>query len=285
LNWIEQFNFMSDNDVATLASTGVQTSIVAGGNTQINATSIVELGYYYDLIFVGGSLYAGRFFDQLNVLLDNDIIGTVDGFSTSGQGSVSTSGNLLWNQASITTVGGGGGFKAMPEDYMQSFANLDLGNMELADGVFTDNIFAGLPHLSVLYVSGSIYDLQYIKQTNIVADSDTIALAKSAKADVDGDWSIATGGNALVNIAGIVDFEAFGKTYLAGSHYTDELLIQADLVSSDPDLGGRDPDVLINELVAFIDDDMPLAHNGDGSKDTAIHIDSGQADVMQTMLA
>ena len=54
---------------------------------------------YYDLIIVGGNIYDANIIHQLNVLVDNDMIGAVEGFETNGEGSLSSAGNLLWNQA------------------------------------------------------------------------------------------------------------------------------------------------------------------------------------------
>lgn len=288
MNWIEQYNFISDNDHALLASSGVKATVMAGGNTQINGVSIAELGLYYDLIIVGGNIYDAAFIQQMNVLLDKDLIGKVGGFHTSGDGSASTSGNLLWNEAHITNIGGANRFEALPDHFRGAAEGLANGNMSLPGGVFGDSMFAGLENLRVLYVKGSIYDLQLIKQTNIVGDSDQVALAMNMiLGDGAADWYISTGSNELINLASIYDVDANGKTYLSGDHYSQEILIQADIISSDPDLGGKDPNVLISEAVVFLDDQVAGSDEQDGDAPIggAVQSDASHQDVMQTMLA
>jgi hypothetical protein len=134
-------------------------------------------------------------------------------------------------------------------------------------------------------VSGSIFDLQYIKQTNILGDSDQVAMAMNGIEDSfpDAHWSLSTGSNTLVNTAQIIDLDSIGKNYVGGDHYSDEILIQAEFVSADHNLGGRDPDVLVNEAIAFLGDES-AAPDGDAPSDLPLH-DAPHVDVMQTMLA
>src|SRR5690606_31201470 len=124
---------------------------------------------------------------QMNVLLDNDLIGAVAGFQTNGEGSVSTGGNLLWNQASITTLGGADRFSKLPEAYRQAGENLKNGKHDMPDGLLEDAAFAGIGALRVLYVTGDYLNLNYIKQTNILGDSDQVAAAMGRLARPDAD--------------------------------------------------------------------------------------------------
>ncbi len=286
MNWIEQFSFVMDNDVHILSSSGVKTIITTGGNSALNDVSLAELGLYYDLITVGGSIYDMNFIQQMNILLDDDLVGGVAGFETTGDASLSTSGNLLWNYAGIVNIGADDRFETMPEAYRKTIENLASGNNQLAGGVLEDSAFEGLGGLRVLYISGNILDLQYIKQTNILGDSDQVALAMNSATEShpEADWTVSTGSNALINHAQIVDVDAMGTTYLGGDQYSDEILIQAELVSADPDLGGRDPDILINEAVAFLDEDLS-APDGEGSLPLQSNHDAPHVDVMQSMLA
>ena len=287
LNWVEQLNFMTDNDIHILSSTGVKTIVTTGENTEFNDMSFTELGFHFDLIIVGGSIYDGNIIQQTNILLDDDLIGAVSGFSTTGTATMSVGGNLLWNQAIIINVGGADRFESLPDSYIESAANFKNGKWQLSDDVLNDSSFAGLEGLRVLYVGGSILDLQYAKQTNILGDSDQVALAMDAvgSGHPEADWEIETGSNALVNVAVIVDVDSTGTTYVGGDHYSDEILIQAELVSPNDSLGGQNPDVLVNEAVAFLGDDLA---GPDGGEPTDIgashHVDAPQADVMQTML-
>jgi hypothetical protein len=287
MNWIEQFSFVTDNDIHVLSSSGVTTMVTTGGNTTINDVSLAELGFYYDLIIVGGNIYDGNFIHQMNVLLDNDLVGGVKGFGTTGEASLSTSGNLLWNQAEIITVGGTGGFGALPAHYKKAAENFGAGRNDLPTDILRDPAFEGLAGVRVLYVSGNLLDLQYVKQTNILGDSDQVAMALNGIDDSfpNANWTISTGSNALINAAQIVDVDLTGKTYVGGNHYSDDFLIQAEFVSPNPDLGGKDPDVLVNEAIAFLDDDIA----GPGGDHTAPVLqpshDASHPDLMQTMLA
>ena len=286
-NWIEQFGFMMDNDVHVLSSSGVKTSVITGDNTAVNESWLQELGHYYDLIIVGGNIYDANLIHQMNVLMDNDLIGAVDGFETTGQGSASTNDNLLWNYAEIQNIGGADRFEALPDYYRTAAENLQNGKNDLPDAVLQDPAFAGIPGLRVLYISGDYINLNYVKQVNVLGDNDQVALAMNGlKAHPEAEWTISTGSNALVNLAGIVDVDTTGKTYVGGGIYSDELLIQAEMISSKPDLMGQDPDALVNEAVAFLDDDIMAPDGGQpATHGTALAPDASYADPMQAMVS
>ncbi|WP_085034270.1 type I secretion protein [Ensifer aridi] len=287
MNWFEQFTFMTDEDTAILASAGATASIITGNNTAINNVSLAELGHYYDLIFIGGNVYDANIIQQLNILLDNDLVGAVEGFGTSGKGSASTDGNLLWNEAGIVEAGGATSVKPMPKSYLDAFGDLASGKKSLPDDVLQDGAFAGMSGLKVLYISGDLINLNYVKQTNILGDSDTVALAMNKlAAHPEADWTVSTGSNALVNYAGIVDVDAGGTIYTGGQAYSDEILIQAELIKTEPYLGGQDPDALVNEAVAFLGEDMMAPDPGPQPPDHAPPaIDTANADPMHSMLA
>ena len=114
---------------------------------------------------------------------------------------------------------------------------------------------------------------KYVKQTNILGDSDQVALAMEqvGEAHPEADWQIETGSNVLVNVATIVDVDSTGTTYVGGDHYSDEILIQAELVSPNDSLGGQNPDVLVNEAVAFLGDDLAGPDGGEPTDVGAPH--------------
>lgn len=257
VNWLEQIIFMSDNDVGILSSSGVTTSVVAGDNFGINHASVFELGFSYDLIIIGGSIFDANIIHQMNVLFDNDLVGATADFQTSGEGSVSSSGNLLWNQARIGTIGDADRFDSLSQDQIDTLESFADGEGDIAPELLSNEDFQGLQGLRVLYVSGDLINLQYIRQTNILGDSDQIALAMDAIApDLDASWTIETGSNALMNNATIIDLDSVGKTYIGGEQYSQETLFQAELISAHPDFGNPNPDALVNEAVLFLDDSM-----------------------------
>lgn len=291
MNWVQQFNFMLDNDVHTLSSSGVQTSVTTGQNQAMNGISFDAFGHFYDLILVGGSLYDANIISQTNVLLDDDFVGGFSGFHTNGKADISTSGNLLWNQAAIVNAGGGNLPQYLTDAYRNALDRFGSGEHKLSDQIFTDSAFSGLAGLRVLYVSGSIYDLQYISQTNVLGDSDQVALAMNhaTPAGAHADWKITTGSNALVNQALISDLDSVGKTYVGHGLYSDELLVQTDIIKTDHLLDGKPPVALVNEAVAFLGDDfMSNDSHHDGSGGSVLDPHSGlhpaHTDVMQAVV-
>lgn len=257
VNWLEQIIFMSDDDVGILSSSGVTTSVIAGDNFGVNHASVFELGFSYDLIIIGGSIFDANIIHQMNVLFDNDLVGTTADFQTSGEGSFSSSGNLLWNQARIGTIGDADRFETLTQEQIDTLESFADGEGNIAPDLLSDPAFAGLQGLRVLSISGDLINLQYIRQTNILGDSDQIALAMDAIAPhLDSSWSIETGSNTLVNNATIIDLDSVGKTYIGGDQYSQETLFQAELISAHPDFSNPNPDALINEAVLFLDDSM-----------------------------
>ncbi|WP_295812915.1 type I secretion protein [uncultured Nitratireductor sp.] len=285
-NWIKQVSFVEDNDITVMSASGGGTEIVLGDNTVINATSLAALGNYYDLIIVGGSVYHANIISQTNILLDNDFVGAVGNFQTTGEASLSTGGNLLWNEASITQYGTMS-FDTMPPSYLEALDKLAEGSGPAPQSLLSGSDFAGLTNIKVLYISGDVVDLQYVSQINVLGDADQVALAKSqTSADTDADWSISTGSNALINQAAIADGGVNSTTYTGGAVYSDELLIQAELISNDTDLYTQGADALVSEAVAFLSDDLLAPSESDGGQNSqdAPMPDGGTADVMQTML-
>lgn len=285
VNWLQQFIYQSDNDIGIVSSSGVTTKIIAGDNLAVNDVSIFEMASAYDLIIIGGAWYDANIIHQLNVLFDNDLLGAISGFETTGEGSLTTSANLLWNQAYIANVGGANSYDSLPAHYLEAAKNLAAGNTDLPAGVLQDPLFEGVGALRVLYISGDLLSLQYIKQTNLLGDSDQIALAMDQLVQhPDAEWTVTTGDNALLNNAAIVDLDSIGKTYVGGQQYSQEVLIQAELISSKPDLYGENPDALANEAVAFLEDATADDANEASPGVYVANDHDGQGDGLQTML-
>lgn len=286
LNWLEQVNLISDHDMTVLSSSGTSTMLSTGDNTAVNSFSLFELGLYYDLIVVGGDIYHANVISQTNVLLDGDHLSSIGEFGTSWQGALSTGDNLLWNQASIHKIGETT-IEAMPGAYAQTAENLKNGTDTITAGVLGDEAFAGLTGLRVLYVEGSIYDLQTVLQTNVVGDADQISVvASQLTAGTQGEWEVETGDNDVVNLASIVDAGTDSTVYVAGDAYSDAFLYQAELVSDDPVTGAEAASALADEAVVFLADGM-LEPDGEACEavEPVDPVDPVQADVMQTMLA
>ena len=143
--------------------------------------------------------------------------------------------------------------------------------------------------------AGDVLDLSMISQTNVLGDSDQVALVRGRFDAATGGptVTISTGSNALINKASILDVDsAGGKIMLGGDHYSDEILFQAELVAPGHALDpGANPDALAYEAIAFLD------HPGAASLDTETvggkpsdalanhHTDISSHDVMHTMLS
>ncbi len=287
MDWVKQLNFVTDNDVHTMSSSGSISNVVTGGNMAFNSTSLAEFGSFFDLIMVGKDFYDGSIIKQTNLLLDDDIAGAVNGFDTNGKGSVSASGNLLWNEAKLANVGGSAKFDNLPDHYQKTMDALASGKMTIDDGVYSDDAFMGLAGLRVLYVTGSIIDLKYISQMNILGDSDQVALAMDKAGINNADWTVNTGANVLLNTAAITDHDTLAKSYAAKGQYSDEFLVQSELVKMDNLALNHDADALINEAVAFLGDEAgdlgPIQPAGGSSDGQDVH--PAHNDIMQSVVA
>ncbi|MCX8279960.1 hypothetical protein OSJ77_07155 [Phyllobacterium sp. 0TCS1.6C] len=286
MNWISQYSFMSDNDVHVLSATGAYTTIVTGSNGSMNSASFADLCKSYDLVMIGGNYYDGNFIFQTNILFDNDKF-TTGGAAGEYSGGLSSSGNLLWNSASIANTGGANWVNGLPQHYADAFSQLAGGNYTMPSGFGADAALQGIEGLRVLYISGNVYDLNYIKQVNVLGDADYVAHYEDALlSGSDGtEWDISTGSNALINIASIEDMDANGggTSYAGGGVYSDAILIQADIIAPAPAQNGQQP--LANELVAFLDDDAPGHAAADHGPAVDIPDTGPAVDVMQTVLA
>lgn len=289
VQWIEQYNFVTDNDQMVVTTTGYETTVLIGGNAVFNITAYLGLSQQYDLVIVGGNVLDMNFISQLAVLYDNDTItgepGCPDNVDTQ------TGNNLLWNEASIHNVGSSDRFEAMPDYMQQAQQNIQNGDPNMPETLGTDANFVGHEWLNVLYITGNLYDITYIKQVSILGDSDHVTqaasdyLANNENATV----TIDTGSNAVVNIAQIVDYDSFGgSTYVAGQTYSDAILIQGGLVEDDHTQPQPVNNQLANEVIAFLDNDPVTPDTDDivfNSADDLGGPQASPADVMQTMIA
>ena len=289
LEWMKQLTFMSDQDIGVLTAAGTNAVVTSGENIGFNGVNFANIGQFYDLILVGGNVYDANVIVQNNILYDNDTItmlGAGDGGDYSASGSLNTSNNLLWNQASIHNVGATEIKSGISDHYKDAMDGLANGNKSMPSSFYASDDFEGIAIPRVLYISGSIYDLRYIEQTNILGDADFVALQK--KAFLDGqpatEWNIDTGSNALVNMATIKDYDTFGDNIeVGGDHYSDSILIQANILGAQGD--GDDDDALVSEVVAFLEHSETLADNPDYSALGDTTHDAAPVDLMQSVLA
>ncbi|NKL58643.1 hypothetical protein [Rhizobium leguminosarum] len=290
VQWIEQYQFVTDNDTMTVITSGSETTVLTGGNTSINFSSFFGMGMQYDLVIIGGNVLDINGITQISLLYDNDWVRAEDGVDPGAE--LQTGNNLIWNFASIHNVGTGGPFEAMPDYMVDTQKAIEDRDPNMPEGLSFDVNFQGYASLNVLYITGNLYDMTIIKQVSILGDSDDVTQAASTilENNPDAMVTIDTGSNAVVNIAEIVDYDSFGQTtYLAGQLYSDAILIQGGLVEHDTTQPQPVDDRLANEVIAFLDNDDPAGGDCADGVINAGHDFSWSsthpADVMQTMVA
>lgn len=289
VHWIEQYQFISDNDTMTVTTSGASVSLLTGGNAALNIANFLGIGMQYDLIIVGGNVLDMNLISQIAVLYDNDWA-RANPDAPNGA-TIQSGNNLLWNDASIHNVGSNDRFETMP-DYMHQTVNaINERDPNMPDALAHDANFAGYQGLNVLYITGNLYDVSIIKQVSVLGDSDDVtqAAAKVLENNDNATIHIDTGSNAVVNIAQIVDYDSFGSTtYVAGGVYSDAILIQGGIIENDtsqPTQHGQ----LANEVIAFLHDDPATIQNeSDGVINGGHDLSWSNAhpsDVMQTVVA
>ena len=282
-HWLKQTNFINDNDIHVLTETGASSNLVTGANYAQNIVDFNQLGQVYDLILVGGNLYDANIITQLNVLLDDDWL-------AAGLGNqATTGGNLLFNGATIANSGAQNWLAGLPDHYLKALEQLGDGRFDMPDGFGTDDLLAGISMLKVLVVTGNIYDLHYVGQTNILGDSDLVAAAQQAalaRAGSDAQlWEISTGQNALLNLAAIADTDSLGDTaFYGGQLYSDAVLIQSEILSG-PEEAGFGVQPLASEAIVFITADDALDTYGSEQGITPTPSDGHSMDAMGSVLA
>ncbi len=253
LNWFQQQNYILDNDILSVSWSGASTFLRLGENSLSNFASLLEIGFNYDLIVIGGDMINMTMIRQMNVLLDKDWVATDGGAATILGGN-----NLLFNSAAINTRG------------VDNMVAMDASHAGLADAVIggTSGLiempmgsfdFAGMGLLKVLHITGDLLTMNLIQQTNVLGDSDQVAAAMSEAEIAQGaEVTLITGSNALANVAQVDTIGIDSTIHVAGEIYTDALLYQANFIDADsPDpYAANGPAQLSSEAVVFLADDM-----------------------------
>ncbi|MGV2111433.1 hypothetical protein ACQZ46_09165 [Agrobacterium salinitolerans] len=288
VHWIEQYQFVSDNDTLTITTSGATVSLLTGGNAVLNIANFLGIGMQYDLIIVGGNVLDMNIISQMAVLYDNDWA-RANPDAPAGA-TIQSGNNLLWNDAAIHNVGSNDRFETMP-DYMNQTVNaINERDPNMPDALAHDVNFGGYEGLNVLYITGNLYDVSIIKQVSVLGDSDDVtqAAAKLAENNEDATIHVDTGSNAVVNLAQIIDYDSFGSTtYVAGGVYSDAILIQGGIIEND--MSQPQQGQLANEVIAFLHDDPATIENESNGVINAGHdlswSNAHPADVMQTVVA
>lgn len=289
VNWIEQYNFVTDNDQMKLTFMGTDTSVIIGGNAAVNLANYFGLSLQYDLIIVGGHVLDMNIISQISVLYDNDWISA----ESYGEGfTAQTGNNLIWNGASIHEVGSPDRFEPMAQGMRDAVDAIEARDPSMPTSLAQNENFEGLSHLNVLYITGNLYDVSIIKQVNVLGDADHVRQMAndSAAHSPDATISVDTGSNAVVNIASIMDYDSFGgTTYVGGQLYSDSILIQSGIIEHDDTTPQATTPRLANEVIAFLGDEAgegAPAQDGiiNGGHDLSWSL-AHPVDVMQTAVA
>ncbi|MDK1375430.1 MULTISPECIES: hypothetical protein [unclassified Sinorhizobium] len=288
VHWIEQYNFVSDNDTVAITTSSVETTVLTGGNAAVSFASFLDFGTQHDLVIVGGHILDMNIISQVSVLYDND---QIQGISAGNGITLDEGGNLVWNTASIENIGDSERFESVPDYMHQTVDNIRDGTNDLPEALAHDQDFAGYTGLRVLYITGNLYDVNVIKQVSILGDADAVTYtAAKTPEGVDTEVTVHVGDNAVINVAQIIDYDSFGHTtYVGGELYSDTILIQSGIVDigRDGDTLSFQPDGLVNEVIAFVGEDDPAPGVGEHAGDTANETswcDNQWNDVMHTVL-
>ena len=281
-NFIDQYIFAADHDSAEVVFTAAATEIVMGGNILSNMAQLFELGFHYDLIIVGGNMITLNVIEQINVLLDDDTIG----WAGKPFDVVDSSGNYLQNSAAIEKTGVDT-VAEMTKAFRDDLKAMAKGEKNISKDVAKDELFAGKTTLSVLHITGDLIEENVIRQQNIVGDSDQVYLAmQEFVAGMDDQMTVATGANALLNAAKIVDIGLDSTVMVEGETYSDALIHQAGLIDEEAVPADVMMPGLASEAVAFLADDMiaPVTDDDGGTAAPSMS-DGGGYDVMHSVLA
>ena len=263
---LTQTNYLSNNDVIEQKSSDTHYDVVAGQNQLMNLAQLTNGDFNYDLIVVGGSHHSANMIYQYNILVNNDIIHSVNSASGAGelgQPSISLGGNHLINAATIDTYGGQS-FNPLNGGVQQIVNEIDSGQTSM------DPSLASLIHgyggtLHVLYVTGDYYDVNAIWQTNLLQNSNYVLQNETAPtpgnpliANGAAEQSIVAGHDVDLNLASIACVKP-DQTFVGGQVYSDSVLIQANMLPQGAGPCGsdghwNDPHALAPEIVAFLND-------------------------------
>ncbi len=266
--WQEAYIF--DNDVSIQTGVNQYSSVEVGGNTIFNEAHIFEPWADYDLIVVKGDYLSEISIYQKSILLDNDILKLAEEYAAgaeyeegdSGMQLADTSGNDLFNKASILTVGGDGFHDLNAEqnaDVSRLAASIhnptywspdeeDTGYIAWDFDLETPLPGDGSDLFKVLFVNGDYYESKSIHQEIVVGDADygeqelydafdelEDGLEDLDEAEFDSLLQqMNSGGNELGNNAVIADIGSTSDfMYLGGTYYRSDMLYQSELVTTD----------------------------------------------------
>ena len=244
---------------------------MAGSNDQINSIDFTTLWSQYDLIVIGGSYHRLDMISQTNVVLDLNHVWQDGTGSAAADQNIAAGNNTLINDASIVYVGSTG--SQAVTDEMLELAKVLAGGTQPGGSLIESAFPTLMGAVHVLYVQDDYYDINYLAQFNVISDADAAAQLLTSDS---GEQSISTGNNQAVNVATIVDAGSLTTPYVQGQAYSDTILIQTNIISTDHQITTNDPAQLVPELVAFTGNDNADQHQQDDAPPLFVPADSQQ---------
>jgi hypothetical protein len=250
---VSQTNWLSNGNIMVQTEYQAYSKVIAGDSDQQNSADVLTYGHHYDLVIVGGDYHEANLIYQTNVILNQNNVfmgGTGQNDGAASDQSINVGNNQLKNEASIEHDGtqkiGG-----VTDNVSTLVHELEQG------GQVEESLIAGLSgdtqgSLNVLLVTGNYYDLNIVSQMNVISN---INLAGQQTGDVGQGFQqfVSAGGNIATNTAQITATGSSNQEMVGGGHYSDSLLIQANLVQSNHDpIIHSNTDALVNEAIAFI---------------------------------
>jgi hypothetical protein len=280
LNLVSQLNILLDSDALDVNSAASDHTI---GSSDHAASMAQTEGHASTAASTSG-------ISVPDAQTDSDDNGATDQTTTSADHTVapfSTGDNLLYNQASIKTIG-----LDTQATITQNFADaLDAfkkGADSLASNVAKDGHFNGIDLLRVLYIDGDFTTVNMVDQVNILGDADQVHLARDDfAAALQHEIEVTTGSNILANLTALQDNGVDSVVMARGDTYSDALIYQANLIDTQAAPTGVNLAALATEAVAFLVDDIVPANLAEDIGTTThgmIADATGHSDIMQGVL-
>lgn len=251
-----QINLVSDDDVVSFETSFHEIDIGLGANMAANLLLLQGFDVGFEAILVGGDMINLVSLMQLNILNDDDLVATAPGTA----GNISTSGNLLWNEAHVGWQGIDSAAE-MTEGVMAALASLTGGGTFDPFSLDGETFLAGSEVGILLTIGGDFINEHHLVQINLLSDADTVQLHAAALAEA--GWSpidLETGGNVLANLAEVSVNGVDSVVMAGGGVYSDLVIYQAGMyddgsldLSADGEEAGNG---LASEAVAFLVDGM-----------------------------
>lgn len=243
---LTQTNWLDSQGVAVETETQAFSTVTLGGNIQVNLADFQHWTAQYDMVVVLGNYHAANIIEQTNVLYhasDVSVSGDADASQT-----VVSGGNSLTNVATIEHYGTESLHPLSSEQ--ANLASQLVAGTDPGESAWLPYAGSGNGALRVLAISGDYYDVNVVSQTNVMASTEVAVL----QADGSGvPQYVSAGLNTTANEAHIVT-SGSGQAFIGGDHYSDSLMIQANLVEPSSTVVKADPTALVNEAVAFVTD-------------------------------